>query len=132
MIQDWVIIMVKRIFIVDDEPGVIYTVKNGLEALDTELEITGFESGVKFFELLQESPNPDLILLDIMMPEMNGWEVHKRLKENLDWKDIPIIFLTATKDNTSKFIGGIYSEDFVEKPFNIPELKQRIDKILKK
>ena len=124
--------MVKRIFIVDDEPGVIYTVKNGLEAIDTELEITGFKSGEEFFELMQESPTPDLILLDIMMPEMNGWEVHKRLKENLEWKNIPIIFLTAAKDKTSKVIGGIYSEDFVEKPFKIPELKQRIDKVLKK
>jgi len=71
-----------------------------------------------------------LILLDIMMPEMNGWEVQKKIKDNIKWRTIPIIFLTATTDNTSRKIGSIISEDYIGKPFEIPDLKKRIDKIL--
>ena len=67
-----------------------------------------------------------------MMPEMNGWEIHQKLKENANWKDIPIIFLTARTDRVAKNAGGFLAEDYIEKPFKIPELKQRIDKILAK
>lgn len=124
--------MMKKIIVVDDEPGVIHTVKYGLESLDKELEIIGVDSGKHFFEILSQHPLPDLVILDIMMPEMNGWEIHHRLKQHVEWKKIPIIFLTATEDKTSKKIGGMYSEDFIEKPFTLPQLKQRVDMVLKK
>lgn len=74
---------------------------------------------------------PDLILLDIMMPGMNGWEVQRRLKENILWRNIPIVFLTAVGDPTSKVIGNITSKDCIEKPFKITDLKRRLDQILK-
>jgi CheY-like chemotaxis protein len=74
--------MVKKIMIVDDENGVTYTVKHGLEGLDTGYQVTCVDSGKKCLELLEQNQIPDLILLDIMMPEMTGWEVQKKIKEH--------------------------------------------------
>jgi len=124
--------MVKTILIVDDDPGVTYTVKYGLEGSETDYKVISVESGKKCLEMFKGNLIPDLILLDIMMPEMTGWEVHKKIKENLSWRDIPIVFLTARTDRVAKEAGSFFGEDYIEKPFKIPDLKQRIDKILYK
>lgn len=123
--------MTKNILSVDDEIGVSYTVKHGLENLDKEYNITCVDSGTKCFEYLEQNQNPDLILLDIMMPDMSGWEVLQKLKENPSWQNIPVIFLSARTDRVAENAGGFLAEDYIEKPFEIPELKKRIDNILK-
>ena len=123
--------MVKKILIVDDDSGVNYTVKNGLEELDADYKVGSAESGKKCLELLENNQIPDLILLDIMMPEMSGWETYNKIKENLSWKNIPVVFLTARKDRIARKAGGFFGDDYIEKPFTIPELKQRIERILK-
>jgi len=122
----------KTIMVVDDEPDIRYTVKYGLEGLDKDIKVIDVESGGQCLALLEKQQIPVLILLDIMMPSMNGWEVQRRLKENIAWRNIPVVFLTAVGDPTSKVIGSVTSRDCIEKPFKLPELKQRIDKILKK
>ena len=122
--------MVKRILIVDDDPGVIHTVKYGLEGLDANYEVLSVDCGEKCLEMLKQIVLPDLILLDIMMPGMSGWETHRKIKENNSWRNIPIVFLTALTDQASREAGFFYGEGFIEKPFQIPELKQRIDAIL--
>ncbi len=122
--------MVKKILVVDDNPDVIFSVKNGLESLTDEYQIIGAESGKKCLELL-ETETPDLILLDIMMPEMSGWKTFDKIKENEAWRDIPIVFLTARTDRVAKNAGSFLGEDYIEKPFEIKDLKERIDKILK-
>jgi len=122
--------MVKKILIVDDEPGVTHTIKYGLESLDPDYKVECVNSGQKCFELLEKNQFPDLIILDIMMPEMNGWEIQQKLQGKIEWKKIPILFLTATEDQTSKIIGDISSQGYIEKPCKIPELKKRIDQIL--
>jgi len=124
--------MVKKVMVVDDDLGVIYTVKHGMENLDKDYKITPVTSGKECLDLLQKKEIPDLILLDIMMPEMSGWEVHKRIKDNDEWKKIPIVFLTARTDHIAKQAGGFLGDDYIEKPFKVPELKARLDKILKK
>ncbi len=124
--------MVKKVMIVDDDPGVIYTVKNGIEGLDKDYEITTVKSGQDCLNLLKDNKIPDLILLDIMMPEMSGWETYNKIKENNIWKNIPVVFLTARTDRIAKDAGGFLGDDYIEKPFKVPELKERIDKILKK
>ncbi len=83
-----------------------------------------------YLELLEKSVIPDFILLDIMMPEMSGWKLVKRLKETA-WKNIPVIFLTTRTNKIAKTAGGILGEDYIEKPFDGADLKKRIDKILK-
>ena len=121
--------MVKKILVVDDNPDVIFSVKSGLESLTDEYQIIGAESGKKCLELL-ETETPDLILLDIMMPDMSGWKTFDKIKENEAWRNIPIVFLTARTDRVAKNAGSFLGEDYIEKPFEIKDLKERIDKIL--
>lgn len=123
--------MVKKILIVDDDPGVNYTVKNGLEGLNAGYKVDSVDSGEKCLDFLGNNQIPDLILLDIMMPEMSGWETYNKIKENLSWKDIPVVFLTARKDRIARNAGSFFGDDYIEKPFTIPKLKQRIERILK-
>jgi putative two-component system response regulator len=127
-----VVRVVKNILIVDDNFETTYTVKDGLEDLDVNYYVTCADSGRKCLELLETHPIPHLILLDIMMPEMNGWELFKILKENAEWKKIPVVFLTAKTDSYSKGQGKLLAQDYIEKPFEITNLKSRIDKVLEK
>jgi DNA-binding response OmpR family regulator len=123
--------MVKKILVVDDNPDVIFSVKSGLENSSNKFKINGVESGRKCLQYL-ESEIPDLILMDIMMPEMSGWKTFDKIKENNDWNKIPIIFLTARTDRIAKNAGGFLGEDYIEKPFEIKDLIARIGKVLKK
>ena len=123
----------KKVLVVDDNPDIRLTVKEGLEAIDENIEVIGVESGEDCINLLnKEEFKPDVILLDIMLPEMSGWEIYNRLKENAKWRDIPIIFLTARTDDKARKIGSFLAEDFIEKPFDIMDLKERIEKVLER
>jgi CheY-like chemotaxis protein len=121
----------KKIMVVDDDPDQISTVKYVLESSKNRYEVIGANTGIQCLQLLKNNKIPDLILLDIMMPEMNGWEVFNRLKENTSWKDIPVIFLTARTDRVAKNAGGFLGDDYIEKPFNREELMKRIEDVLK-
>ena len=120
----------KKIMVVDDEPGVTYTVKHGLESLDSQYEVTCVDNGKRCIELLEQNQIPDLIILDIMLPGMNGWAIYKIIKERQSWKDIPIVFLTDRNDAIAKNAGNFLGDDFINKPFTIPELKIRIERLL--
>jgi CheY-like chemotaxis protein len=124
--------MRKKILIVDDQSDIILSVKLGLQDIDQTFEVMGVTSGKECFELLNKGYLPDLILLDVVMPITNGWEVQRRLKEHPTWRNIPILFLTVVSDKTSKKFGGIIAEDYIEKPFEIGDLKKRIDAALSK
>jgi CheY-like chemotaxis protein len=123
----------KKIMLVDDEEDQIFSIKTGFEQeYPNKYEIIGVESGKKCFELLEKTQIPDLILLDIMMPEMSGWEVFDKLRANQSWKQIPVIFLTARSDGLAANAGSMLADDYIEKPIEIKELKTRIDNVLKK
>ncbi len=124
--------MIKKIMVVDDDPDIALSVKRGLEGLGEDFEVTCVSSGIDCIETLKNNQVPDLILLDIMMPGMSGWELQNRLRENSDWGKIPIVFLTAKTDSFSKTFGKTISMDYVEKPFEIEDLGRRIKNILKK
>jgi CheY-like chemotaxis protein len=124
--------MVNKIMVVDDDPGIIFTIKHGLENFESNYEIITIENGKKCLEFLDSNSIPDLIILDIMMPEMSGWETFQKIREKIPAEKLPIIFLTARKDQIAKKAGGFLGEDFIEKPFKLPDLKQKIDKILNK
>jgi len=119
--------------LVDDEKDQIFFIKTSFENLfGKEYTIVSAESGEKCFESLNKKNIPDLILLDIMMPKMNGWEVFDRLRANPEWKNIPIIFLTARTDEFAEHAGALIAEDYIKKPIEIKELKTRIDNVLKR
>jgi CheY-like chemotaxis protein len=122
--------MGKKIWIVDDESRILYTVKHGLEALDNDMKVKTIENGqICLKELEQETP--DLILLDLNMPEMSGWMVYDSIRDNENWNDIPIIFLTARTDDVARNAGKFMADSFLEKPVDIVELKEKIDGLLK-
>jgi CheY-like chemotaxis protein len=123
----------KKIMLVDDEKDQIFFIKTSFENLfGKEYTFVPAESGEKCFELLNKKNIPDLILLDIMMPKMNGWEVFDRLRANPEWKNIPIIFLTARTDEFAEHAGVLIAEDYIKKPIEIKELKTRMDNVLKR
>jgi len=116
--------------IVDDKEDIRELVKEGLEHIDKEYSVVSICSGEDCVHSLKAEDPPDIILLDIMMPEMDGWNVFAVIKENPTWRNIPIIFLSAKSDPYSKGIGQMGADDYIEKPFSVKELKERIEKVL--
>lgn len=121
----------KKIIIVDDEPDITLSVKQFFEKSGDGYEVVCTNSARQCLDLLNKDQIPDLIILDIMMPEMNGWEFFDTLKENSSWANIPVVFLTAKTDAYSKKFSSIFGKDYIKKPFDLKNLKERIDEILK-
>jgi CheY-like chemotaxis protein len=123
--------MVKTILVVDDYSDIVISVKQVLEDPTGEFRVIGADSGEKCLQILeQDSLRPDLILLDIMMPGMSGWDVAARLKQDDRWRDVPIVFLSAKGDEMSVGIGHLASEEYIVKPFDIMKLRECVRRIL--
>ena len=120
----------RKILIVDDEPDIITSIEIGLTRLSTKYITKGVNGGRECIEFLEKGKTPDLIILDIMMPDLNGWELLDILKTDRRWESIPVIFLTALNDKKTMEKGLETNSYCVKKPFNIKELKDTIDKIL--
>jgi putative two-component system response regulator len=113
----------KKVILVDDIKA---NLTMGRDLLKTFYEVYPVPSGERLFELLA-NVTPDLILLDIEMPGMSGYEVIKQLKSNRQHKDIPVIFLTSMDDEGSEMEGfDLGAVDYVTKPFSGPLLLRRI------
>ena len=123
--------MPKTILVVDDYADILVSVRQVLEDPSGEYRVIGVDSGEKCLQILRENKLPDLILLDIMMPGMSGWDVAAQIKANERWRNVPIVFLTAKGDEMSTGIGRLASEDYIVKPFDIMRLKESIKKVLK-
>jgi two-component system, OmpR family, alkaline phosphatase synthesis response regulator PhoP len=120
--------MPKKILIVDDEPGIIV-------ALQFLMEQNGYEtaiafSGVEAMELIA-SDRPDLILLDIMLPVIDGFEVCQRVRENLEWRDIRIVMLTALGNEANIAKGlALGADAYITKPFSNTEVVAKVKELL--
>ena len=102
------------ILIVDDVPTNIMVLA---EALNVGYRIKMASNGIDALKIAQQSPQPDIILLDVMMPEMNGYEVCERLKAQSKTRDIPIIFVTSKGDHDDEAYGLILGAvDYLTKP----------------
>lgn len=115
------------IYAVDDDPTNLWVIE---KMLKEEFTVACFDSGEKLLQAL-ESEIPDMILLDVRMPGMDGFEVLKRLKQNEDYREIPIIFLTADEERDTEIEGfknGV--NDFIHKPFIVEIVIQRVKRIL--
>ena len=117
--------------VVDDIPDQIFAIKQVLESFDDEYEVIGASSGEQCIELLNNGVVPNLILSETKMLGMNGRELLNRLKENPMWEEIPVFFLTAWEDNFTENSIARLGDDYIEKPVDAEELKNRIDKVLK-
>ncbi|MCK4795150.1 MAG: response regulator [Desulfobacteraceae bacterium] len=114
----------KRILIVDDERDIVETIQFMLESEGFEclLAYDGEDALLK-----ARTENPDLILLDIMLPKINGYQVCRLLKSDEEYKHIPIIMLTAKVQESDKFWGKESgADDYVTKPFEMEKLIQKI------
>jgi len=116
--------MAKKIFIVEDELDFLSTLRE-------RLEFEGFvvATAVDGEEALRKIPEekPDLILLDIMLPEMNGYQVCRELKSNPETKTIPVVVVTAKSQESDKFWAKeTGADDYLTKPFEMEELLQKI------
>jgi len=114
--------------IVDDDPDVLVSVKNILES--EGYKVYTFEDGYECLQELKEGKKPTLIILDVMMPIISGWEIHRRLGENPNWRKIPVIFLTGRITETAEEMYNRYGITYIKKPFNIQEFKESIKEII--
>ena len=111
----------KKVLIVDDDFRNVYALTIALEKV--EMEIIAAENGYEGIEMLQKNPDIDIILMDIMMPEMDGFEAIKRIREMPDYQTLPIIALTAKAMKKSReecLEAG--ANDYISKPINIDQL----------
>ena len=114
----------KRILIVDDAPENIRIIT---EVLKDEYALIAATSGEKALKLAQSGTPPELILLDIMMPGIDGYEVCRRLKADGNTKDIPVIFLTAKTEIEDEIRGfELGAVDYITKPISPPKIKARV------
>ena len=113
-----------RVLIVDDERSNINILGNLLEA---DCDVLVATDGASALRRASATERPDLILLDVMMPDMDGYEVCRRLKEDDATRDIPVIFITAMGEEDSEEQGlSVGAVDYVTKPFSSAILKMRI------
>lgn len=120
----------KKILVVDDDPDQTHTLKQVIEEANTEYHVDCATSGTRCLNYLVKHDIPDLILLDIMMPKMNGWETFKKLRSNEAWREIPVIFITARTDDFAERAGSFLGAEYIKKPFDIQDLEQKIHDIL--
>ena len=117
----------KKIIIVDDNASYLSVVRILLKSF---YDVYPAPSAAKLFKIVEKFI-PDLVLLDVNMPEMSGFEAIAILKENPRYKDIPVVFLTAKDDEESAVKGlDLGAADYVTKPFTGPLLLKRISNIL--
>ena len=118
-----------KVMVVDDENDVVELIKFMLEKDGHEV-ITA-SNGREALEKV-EPTNPDLIILDIMMPEIDGYTVNTRLQEKDETKSIPVIILTAKGQMRDLFTLGSNIVAFMEKPFDPKHLREKIQDVLSK
>ncbi|HYD35442.1 MAG TPA: response regulator [Vitreimonas sp.] len=116
----------KHIFICEDDEGIIEVTKTILEEKGYIVETCS--SCTQIFEKL-EKVKPDLLLIDLWMPQIGGAEITKKLKADPKTKKIPVIILSANKDteNVAKSVGA---DDFIQKPFDIDVLEEKVEKFV--
>ncbi len=120
--------MERVIFVVEDNPDVLFNIQITLEANNFKV-ITAKNGKEAVKTLLEGKNNPDLIISDIMMPEMDGYEFHQVISSEPKWKDIPLLFLSAlaTPDDI-RFARILGVGDYITKPFKEEELLECIEK----
>jgi CheY-like chemotaxis protein len=118
----------KTILLVDDDETLLLIAKNMLKH---DYHTIAAKNGHEALEYLTKGTNPDLVLLDILMPHMDGWEIFHQIKGISLLKDVPIAFLTAESDAMEeKRAYEMGAVDYIMKPYDKSDLLKRIEKIL--
>jgi DNA-binding response OmpR family regulator len=119
---------IRRIIYIEDDPEMIDLV--GLILARKNYEFVGAAGGREGLDLILRH-TPDLILLDLMMPDMDGWDVYQQLKADVNTRHIPVIVITAKAQNIDKVLGLQIAkvDDYISKPFSPKDLIVSIEKV---
>jgi two-component system phosphate regulon response regulator PhoB len=122
--------MAERILVIDDEPDLLELVRLNLDQAGYRVETA--ETGGEALELVRSSP-PDLIVLDLMLPDISGTEVCRQIRSDADLQHIPVVMLTAKADEVDRVVGfELGADDYVTKPFSPRELTLRVRAVLRR
>ncbi len=121
--------LVKRILCVEDDQEMIDLIRLILGRRG--FEVQGASGGTEGLRMVREYL-PDLVLLDLMMPDMDGWEVYQQMKADEKTRDIPVIVVTARAQNIDRVLGMHIAkvDDYITKPFSPQELLNSVEKVL--
>jgi DNA-binding response OmpR family regulator len=119
----------KRVVCVEDEPAMIDLIRLILSRKG--YHVVGAMGGREGLEAIQRE-KPDVVLLDLMMPDMDGWEVYQKMKANDLTKNIPVIVVTAKAQSIDKVLGLHIAkvDDYITKPFGPQDLIESVEKVL--
>src|SRR5579871_2347768 len=116
------------VLVADDDPQILTML--GIRLAKRGYQVLEAADGLQTLEKAREH-KPDLVLLDVMMPGKNGWEVAKELRSDDDLKDVGIVMLTAIGERVNEMTSPLYGADaFVDKPFDFADLENKIKKVL--
>lgn len=123
--------MIQNHFIlyIDDERPALELISQALKLVG--YEITGVVSGKEGLALMRER-KPDLVLLDLMMPQISGWEVYQAMKTDMDLADVPVIVITARVPNQDRILvkGLPPVDDYITKPFDVKRLIRAVQRFV--
>src|SRR5215203_1221579 len=121
----------KCILCIEDEPEMIDLIRLILGR--RWFEVKGATGGVEGLQMIRDE-KPDLILLDLMMPDMDGWEVYQQIKADEKTKDIPVVVVTAKAQSIDKVLGLHIAkvDDYIAKPFSPQDLLNSVERVLQK
>jgi DNA-binding response OmpR family regulator len=123
--------MASLIAVVDDEPDILHLVS--LHLKKAGFEVAGFPDAFGFRKFLVANRKPDLVLLDLMLPDADGMDICRDLKNDDETKDIPVIMLTAKSMETDKVTGlDTGADDYITKPFSPREMVARVKAVLRR
>ena len=119
----------QRILVIEDEAEMIDLTRIVLER--EGYKVLGAVGGARGLEMIRQE-KPDLILLDLMMPDIGGWEVYRQVKADQELAQIPVIVVTAKAQSIDKVLGLQVAkvDDYITKPFGPKELLESIDRVL--
>lgn len=118
------------IYLVEDDESIRNMMMYTLEA--SGFEVKGFENGKSYFQAMLMN-HPDLVMLDIMLPDMDGIEILKKMKKDPEMKDIPVIMASAKGTEYDKVIGlDLGADDYLAKPFGMTEMVSRVKAVLRR
>jgi DNA-binding response OmpR family regulator len=120
----------KHILCIEDDPEMIAMIRLILRRRDYAVE--GAEGGQAGLQAVRKS-HPDLILLDLMMPDMDGWDVYQQIKADPATREIPVIIVTARAQNIDRVMGLQIAkvDDYIVKPFSPRQLLESVERVLK-
>ena len=121
----------RRVLCIEDEPEMIDLIRLILERKG--FEVMGAVGGQEGLDTVRRE-KPDLVLLDLMMPDVDGWEVYRQMKADDELQSIPVVVVTAKAQSIDKVLGLHIAkvDDYVTKPFGPTDLLDSVDRVLKK